>query len=229
MARTLAVLPEGSRLTDYISLGVIAKYIPRRDVDEVLAESGKQSQRQRDLPAHVMVYYVLALALYMRVSCEEVLRCLLHAFNFLLEQDRPVHVASPSGLTKARERLGKQPLRLLHDRLVKPIATRLTQGAFYGGWKLVSLDGSTMEVPDTEANATYFGKPTGSGETRSCPQFRFVSVVENGTHVLIASRLGPYATSELELAPDLIKALKKGMCLTSSSFSPQRQLEFPLG
>jgi len=219
MARTLAVLAEGSRLTDYISLGVIAKFFPRRDVDEVLAESGKQSQRQRHLPAHMMVYYVLALGLYMRVSCEEVLRCLLQGINFLLAEDRPVHVASHTAITKARERLGKEPLRLLHDRLVKPIATRSTQGAFYGDWKLVSLDGSTMEVPDTEGNATYFGKPTGSGENRSYPQFRFVSVVENGTHVLIASRLGPYATSELELAPDLIKTLKKGMlCLADRFF-----------
>ena len=77
MARTEAKLPEGSRITDYISLGVVAKAFPRSKVDEVLTRTGKSSLRQRDLPAHVAMYYVIALGLYMEVSYREVLRCLL--------------------------------------------------------------------------------------------------------------------------------------------------------
>ena len=81
MARTLATLPEGSRITDYVSLGVITKTFPLERVRAVLTSTGKASQRERDLPAHVVVYYAIALALYMQLSYREVLRCLLEGLQ----------------------------------------------------------------------------------------------------------------------------------------------------
>ena len=89
MARTVATLPAGSRITDYISLGVIAKTFPLGKIHAVLAATGTASVRQRDLPAHVVVYYVIALALYMQSSYREVLRCLLEGVQWLLEPRRP--------------------------------------------------------------------------------------------------------------------------------------------
>ena len=77
MARTVVSLPAGSRITDYISLGVITKFFPLLKVREVLVATQRASVRERELPAHVVVYYVIALALYMRSSYREVLRCLL--------------------------------------------------------------------------------------------------------------------------------------------------------
>jgi len=68
MARTVASLPAGSRITDYISLGVIAKAFPLTAIHSVLVKTNKGSIRRRDLPAHVVIYYVIALALYMRSS-----------------------------------------------------------------------------------------------------------------------------------------------------------------
>jgi hypothetical protein len=82
MARTVACLPGGSRITDYISLGVIAKFFPADKAQEVLKQTGRARVRERDLPAHVVVYYVIALALYMHSSYREVLRCLLEAFGW---------------------------------------------------------------------------------------------------------------------------------------------------
>jgi Insertion element 4 transposase N-terminal len=84
MARTVASLPPGSRITDYISLGVLTKTFPLDKVTAVVAAAGKMNQRQRDLPAHVVVYYVLALSLYMQVSYREVLRCLLEGIRWVL-------------------------------------------------------------------------------------------------------------------------------------------------
>jgi len=81
MARSVAGLPEGSRITDYISLGVISKTFPIERILAAVRETGKASQRQRDLPAHVVCYYVIALALYMRSSYREVLRCLLEGIQ----------------------------------------------------------------------------------------------------------------------------------------------------
>lgn len=97
MARTLATLPEGSRITDYVSLGVIAKTFPLERVRSVLAATGKSSIRERDLPAHVVVYYAIALALYMQSSYREVLRCLLEGVQWLLDPTAPVKVASKIG------------------------------------------------------------------------------------------------------------------------------------
>src|SRR3954452_18836928 len=111
MARTLAALPAGSRITDYISLGVIAKFFPLEKVRGVLESTGRASIRERDLPAHVVVYYVIALALYMRSSDREVLRCLLEGVQWLLDPSAVVKVAVKSGISQARSRLGAEPVK----------------------------------------------------------------------------------------------------------------------
>jgi hypothetical protein len=163
MARTLATLPDGSRITDYMSLGVITKTFPLERVRAVLAATGKASQRERDLPAHVIVYYAIALALYMQSSYREVLRCLLEGLQWLSNPALGLlQVAGSSGISQARARVGWEPLRQLHDEVVKPIAVAATRGAWYRQWRLVSLDGSTMDVADEQANDKVFGRPGSS-------------------------------------------------------------------
>ena len=165
MARTVAALPAGSRITDSISLGVIAKCFPAKRVHAVLAATEKASIRQRDLPAQVVVYDVIALALYMGASYREVLRCLLEGEQWLLGPSVAVKVAGKSAISQARSRLGRVPLRRLHDELVHPIAGPSTKGAWYAGRRLVSLDGSTLDVADEAA----FGRPGASRSTGSPP------------------------------------------------------------
>ena len=144
MARTLAELPAGSRITDYISLGVIAKFFPVEKIHDVLEQTNRASVRERDLPAHVVVYYVIALALYMRSSYREVLRCLLEGVQWLLDPSAKVKVAGKSGISQARSRLGVEPVKKLYDTVVAPIAEKRTQGAWYRQWRLVSLDGQHL-------------------------------------------------------------------------------------
>lgn len=219
MARTLAALPEGSRITDYISLGVLTKTFPLTRVRAVLAATGKASQRERDLPAHVVVYYAIALALYMQSSYREVLRGLLEGVQWLLDPAVTLKVAGNSGISQARTRLGWEPLRQLHDEVVKPIAVAATKGAWYRSLRLVSVDGSTLEVADEAANDKAFGRPGASRGMSAFPQLRFVSLVENGTHVLFGTQLGPYATGEITLANAALRALRKGMlCLADRNF-----------
>ena len=219
MARTVAALPEGSRITDYISLGVITKTFPLKRVRAVLAATGKASQRERDLPAHVVVYYAIALGLYMQSSYREVLRCLLEGVQWLLDPAVTLKVAGNSGISQARTRLGWQPLQQLHDAVVKPIAVAATKGAWYRDLRLVSVDGSTMEVADEAANDQAFGRPGASRGESAFPQLRFVSLVENGTHVLFGTQQGPYATGEITLAKTVLSALRQGMlCLADRNF-----------
>jgi Insertion element 4 transposase N-terminal/Transposase DDE domain len=219
MARTVATLPEGSRVTDYISLGVIAKTFPLSTIHAVLAATGKASVRERDLPAHVVIYYVIALALYMQSSYREVLRCLLEGVQWLLNPSATVKVAGKSGISQARTRLGWEAVRRLHDEVVKPIAVGATRGAWYGQWRLVSLDGSTLDVADEPANERAFGRPGASRGSSAFPQIRFVSLVENGTHVLFGSQMAGYGTGEITLAKAVLASLQPGMlCLADRQF-----------
>ncbi len=223
MARTIAEIPKGSRITDHISLGVIAKCFPLERINGVLTATGRASKRQRDLPGHVVIYYVIALALYMQVSYREVLRCLLEGIRWLQGPNGHIKVTGKSGISQARKRVGSGPVKLLHDELVGPIAVRgskrMTKGAWYRAWRLVSLDGSTMDVADTKENELAFGRPKASRGQSCFPQIRMVSLVENGTHVLFGSRMAGYDTGEITLTKEVIGFLTKGMlCLADRNF-----------
>ena len=218
MAGAPAGLPPGIRLSDQISLGVIARAVPPERVRQILAETGKASERERDLPAQVMVYYAIALALYTGSGTREVLRCLLEGLRRLWGAEA-VKVAGKSGISQARSRLGEAPLRRLYEQVVQPIATRASKGAWYRGWRLASLDGTCLDVADTEENRAAFGGPGASRGASAFPQLRFVALVENGTHVLFGARLGRYAEGETTLARAVLAALRPGMlCLADRQF-----------
>ncbi|HET6217290.1 MAG TPA: IS4 family transposase, partial [Acidobacteriaceae bacterium] len=191
----------------------------RSAVSAVLEKTERRSLRQRDLPAQVVVYYVIALALYMQSSYREVLRCLLEGIQWLRDPSAGVRVAGKSGISQARTRLGWEPLRQLHDEWVKPIAMRSTRGAWYRSWRLVSLDGSTFDVADEKVNEDAFSRPGASRGASAYPQIRFVSLVENGTHVLFGSQMDSYRTGEITLAKAVLPRLKEGMlCLADRNF-----------
>lgn len=223
MARTVAKLPKGTRITDHISLGVIAKTFRIEDIRRVLEKTGKTSKRQRNLPSHVLVYYVIALALYMQVSCREVLRCLLEGIRWLMGPEMEIKVTGRAGISQARTRLGSEPVKCLHDEVVRPIgvktAEKTTRGAWYRQWRLVSLDGSTLDIADTEENEAEYGRPGASRGKSAFPQIRFVSLVENGTHVLFGSRMAGYRTGEATLSEEVMKSLEAEMlCLADRNF-----------
>ena len=220
MARTVAEIPGGVRVTDLISLGVLSQRIPAEHVLRVLRDTRRESQRQRKLPMRVMVYYVIALSLFMEVSYGEVLRCLLEGLEWLGMEVKSIRTVAKSSISRARMRLGVEPLKRLYQDLVVPIASRGTRGAWYRDWKVVSIDGSTLDVADTPENEEAFGRPGASKGTTSFPKLRFVSLVENGTHVLFGSRHGPYLnSSEAALAPEVVKSLSPGMlCIADRGF-----------
>jgi hypothetical protein len=219
MARTVAQLPPGARITDYISLGVISKTFPVERVKQIIADAGKASQRQRDLPAHVVLYYVIALALYMRSSYREVLRCLLEGIQWLKGPGSLVKVSGKSGISQARNRLGYRAVKRVHDELVRPIATKQTRGAWYKAWRLVSIDGSCLDVADTQGNRDHFGRPGSARGESAFPQLRLVSLVENGTHVLFGSQIGGCRTGENTLAEKVVESLATGcLCLADRNF-----------
>lgn len=219
MARTVATLPAGSRITDYMSLGVVTRFFPAEKIRESLKGTGRASIRERELPAQVMVYYVIALALYMNSSYREVLRCVLEGIQWLLEPSDRIKVTGSSGISQARTRLGWEPMQHLHDAVVRPIAVKTTKGAWYGDWRLVSLDGSTLDIADEDENVVAFGRPGSSRGESAYPQIRFVSLAEIGTRVLFGTQMAGYTTSEIALSKTVLPNLKEGMlCLADRNF-----------
>jgi hypothetical protein len=144
---------------------------------------------------------------------------LLEGISWLVEPGAKVKVAGDSGISQARSRLGASPVRQLHDEVVQPIAVAHTKGAWYGQWRLVSVDGSTLDVADEKRNEAAYGRPGASRGRSACPRLRLVSLVEGGTHVLFGTRMGGYDTSEIALAHEVITRLGKEMlCLADRNF-----------
>lgn len=209
------------RLSDHISIGVLTRVFPSELVDRVVAEAGRLEQRQRLLPARVVVYYVLGLALFSRSSYEEVMRKLVDGLSWASGWRQPWRVPTKAALFKARVRLGPEPLRALFEAVAVPLAAPETAGAFYRQWRLMSIDGTCLDVADTPANAACFGRPgSGRGSGRGAfPQLRLVGLGECGTHALVAVEMGPQTSGELSLAGGVIDALVPGMlCLADRLF-----------
>lgn len=225
MARTSKLRHEGDRLTDLINIGVLTSRFPVNDIKQVLKDTGRQSRRVRDLPAHVMIYYVIALALYRAEPLREVLRLLLEGLRAILGFQVKVVAAGKSGISQARSRLGEEPVKRLYEQFAKPIATPDTQGAFYRGWHVVALDGFSLEVADTEENRRGFGLPGSPTATESVwPLIRGVGLVEVGTHVIFGSVLDAYSTGEVTLAKQVVPHLRPGMLCLADRYFPGYKL-----
>ena len=165
-------LPSPPPITDRIALGALTSTFPPELVDWVVAGTGRAEQRRRLLPARVVVYFVLALALYSHAAYEEVLRCLVEGLGWAVRarQGRRSwpywHVPGASALGEHLERLGAEPLKVLFAQAARPLATVATRGAWYRRWRLLVVDGTCLEVSDTPENAAAFGRP-GSGRGRA--------------------------------------------------------------
>ena len=204
---------DDQRLSDHVALGVLTRTFPPSLVDEVVAAVGKAEQRQRLLPARLVVYYVLAMALFSESSYEEVIRNLVEGLAWESGWSHRWQIPTKSAIFQARARLGVAPIEALFAKACVPLATQKTPGAFYRRWRLVSMDGTTLDVADTPENTEAFGRPgSGRGEgVGAFPQLRLVALGECGTHALFAAAAGAYTTGEPTLARELAGWAREGM------------------
>lgn len=206
MARTRKALPAKVDVAQLISAGVLASVCPRGLIEEVLADTGRASQRERLLPAPAVVYYVMALALWREAPLEEVLRVVCEGLQWLGGGESGAVQASKSAISQARTRLGADVMRQLAQRVLRPLAAPRAPGAWYRGLRVMALDGSCMDVADEAANAEFFGYPGASRGHSAFPQARVLGLVECGTHAVVAADIAPYARSERAMAAQLLPA-----------------------
>ena len=206
MARARKALPAQIDVAHLISAGVLASVCPRTLIEEVLAQTGKASQRERLLPAPAVVYYVMALALWREAPLEEVLRVVCEGLQWLSGGKAGAVQASKSAISQARSRLGPEVMEQLAQRVLRPLAPPDAPGAWYRGLRVMAVDGSCMEVADEAANAEFFGYPAASRGQSAFPQARVLGLVECGTHAVVAAGIGPYSRSEIAMASELLPA-----------------------
>ena len=199
------------RLSDLVSVGLLTRVFPPALVDEVIGAAGRTEVRHRSLPARVMAYFSIGMALYSEGSYEDVLSLLTDGLSWAAGEEF-VKLPSKSAIFQARARLGAEPVAALFDRVAAPLATPGASGAWLAGRRLVAIDGTCLDVADTPENTEWFGRPgVNKGEQAAFPQARLVAVAECGTHAIFDAVLGAYTTGENTLARALIDRLEPGM------------------
>lgn len=217
MPRPAKTLSVGNDNTQHLSLGVLALCFPATAVQTAITACGKASRRIRDLPAAVVVYYVIGLSLFPTAGYESVLRWLICGLEWL--DCGMYRVSSKAALSKARQRLGEAPLRTLFHQQAQPFGVPALKGCWWRQHHLVVIDGSTLALQDTPANSDYFGRSRNQHGPAAWPLARFAVLAEAGTHMIFRAEIGSYHDAEVVLAEKVIAGLGKGMlCLADRLF-----------
>ena len=174
-------------------------------IEEVLADTGRGSQRERLLSAPAVVYYVMALALWREVPLEEVLQVVCEGLQWLGGGEASAVQASKLAISQARTRLGCEVMHQLAERVLRPLAAPGAPGAWYRGLRVMALDGSCLDVADEATNAQHFGYSGASRGQSAFPQARLLGLVECGTHAVVAAEVAPCGHSEQALAARLLR------------------------
>jgi hypothetical protein len=196
-------------------LKALAIAIPSETIEAAIKSTGSERQRQRMIPTHLVVALIIAMSLWSKDSIEDVLKNLVHGLSaqwIRLEQrwKKP----SKSSISEARQRIGSQVMSHLFHSVARPLGTEQTPGAFLNGLRLMALDGTVFDLPDTDANARVFGYPgTRAGTEASFPKARLVLLVEAGTHLITDAFLSPYRIGERRKALSLLRSVEPGMLL----------------
>jgi hypothetical protein len=179
--------------------------IPEERLAFILERTGRQSRRHRRLPAASVAWLVFAMGLFAPLPIPQVWRRLHPS----ADEPEPVE----SAFTQARQRLGIAPLRQIFAERARPMATHQTVGAFYRGWRLMGLDCTVLDLPDTPDNARAFGRPGTGRAPGAFPQVRLLALCELGTHAICDLGLKPCRRNEQVMASALLDALEPGMLL----------------
>lgn len=220
MARTKAILGSGARLTDFLSTSLLARVYPSLLIGELLDKHGCNSQRQRSLPATAGVYYCMALSLYPEAAYGDVFDAVAQGLAWQSRSQVPVRIKA-SSISNARTRLSWPIFKDLQERACQPLAQEAScPGAFYGGLRLMAIDGSNFEVPDEPLNVAAFGYPGSRTGVAGYPQAQCAILVECATHAIVGANIGAYRDAEWVVSKPLLDRLDASMlCLADRGFN----------
>ena len=193
----------------------LSTVIPAAKIQQAIEATQSQAERQRRLPTELVVALVNGMSLWSQESIIDVLKNLANGWsNQWIRLGQWWQVPSKSAISEARQRVGPQGMSWLFALVARPLATRNTPGAFLNGLRLMAIDGTVFDVPDTAANARVWGYPGSRPGTQAAfPKVRLVMLVEVGTHVVTDALLCPYRMGERVRALRLLRSVTAGMLL----------------
>lgn len=167
-------------------------------IAQTLGNTGSFEERKRKLPSQLVVCLVIAMSLWSSDSMGTVLKNLVHGLSRQWTKlGQYWKVPNSSSISEARKRVGCRVMSQLFERVVQPLATPETPGAILGGLRVMAVDGTVLDVPDSIANARVFGYPASRRGTRAAfPQVRLVLLIEAGTHLIVDALMCPYRIGE---------------------------------
>lgn len=192
-------------MAELVGLGALTALVPRKVLDEAVAAHGRREQRVRKLPAHLVVYLLIALCLFPDDDYEEVAEKLSGALS-LLPGSR-WQAPTRGAVTQARQRLGADVVREVFAQVARPPASTATPGAWLGRWRVMAIDGFVLDLPDTDSNVAEFGK-TSAGDPTVFPQARVVALSECASHAIIAADVAGCWAGEQTMAFSLYAHLR---------------------
>lgn len=212
-------LKEFSLISPVVESGTVLKAletaIPSIAVEQAIADTHSDEERKRALPSHLVVCLIIGMSLWSNASMRTVLKNLVDGLSEAwVRVGQYWQVPCKSSITEARQRIGPQVMSRLFHLIVRPLATSDTPGAFLGGLRVMAVDGTVLDVPDSSANARVFGYPGSRPGTQSAfPKVRLVLLVEAGTHLIVDALMCPYRMGERVRAKKLLRSVTGGMLL----------------
>lgn len=212
-------LREFSLITPIIESSEILKAIetaiPTETIKQAIGKTNSQQERQRKLPSELVVSLVIAMSLWSSMSMRTVLKNLVAGLSQKwLQLAQYWQAPNSASISEARQRVGCAVMTRLFELVARPMASPQTAGAFLGGLRVMAVDGTVMDVPDSAANARVFGYPgTRPGTKAAFPKARLVLLVETGTHLIIDALICPYRIGERVRIQKLLRSVTSGMLL----------------
>lgn len=206
----LQQIPPESKLCQHLRVPFLETCYPRELVSELLTTCHAWEQRERKLSQLLIVYYVMALSLFRQCNVTEVFAHLSRGLRWLWP-DPGIALPTGGALTARRESLGMVVLRLLLRQCCRPLASDKTKGAFAFGLRLMAVDSTLDEVPDTPANALHFGRLSSGKSQSPFPQVRCLYLAEVGTHAIVDAVLARCKASEHALAQVILRSIQSAM------------------
>lgn len=209
--RIRQIEPE-TKFNEVMNIDTITRVVPMETIQTVLRECGAQGQRERRLPGWLTVLFCIGMNLLSELSMLDVMAHLMRGARLIHEDDEQT-APSAGAYSQARARLGAKAMERLFKSVCRPLATGDTPGAFAYGLRLVALDGSIDEMPDSEANSAYFGRSSTRRGESAFPQVQCVYLCECGTHAIFDAAFGPYRVSERRGGKRLLRSVREDMLM----------------
>ena len=189
--------------------------IPIDVIEQTIGETKVREERVRKLPSSLVVCLVIAMSLWSNDSMSGVLKNLVNGLSReWTKLGKYWRVPNSASISEARARLGSQVMSRLFERVARPLATNQTPGAWLGGLRVMAVDGTVLDVPDSKANARVFGYPASRQGTQAAfPKVRVVMLIEAGTHLIVDALMCPYRIGERVRAKKLLRSVSEGMLL----------------